>query len=317
LTASRPTLNQSAEAPALAVVERDVRSEEIADPPPVVIEDRGPTLRTDLRRAWQERGLIGPLGGRVLASRISGTKLGRLWLVIRPFMSSVGMALIFGGVLGVPTPNGIPYLVFFMTGMVCWRGFERFVFYSTRAFDFYRKLAKVFDVPLLLVPLAAGSYPAVEVAVYVGILVVSLAFYVVRDGVMYLQFGPGLLVAAAGFALALCMGIGISLWTSVLNAKARDTRLTMRYVLEFWLYLTPVIYPLSAIPATYQRIAEVNPMTAPVEMFKYGLLGTGEVPYGLLAYSLTFTVVMLLSGLWFFNREAYRSVDVLEDTDDS
>lgn len=318
MTAPRPTsLDRPAEGPALSVIEPQALEEQATEPAaPVVVEDVRRPIRTDLREAWRERRLLLPLGVRLLAKLIAGTKLGRLWLVIRPFMASLGMALIFGGVLGVATPNGIPYLVFFATGMLCWRMFERVVFFATRSFDLYGKLARTIDVPLLLVPLGATSYPAVEVAMYAAILIGSLLFYLVRDGAMYLQFGPGLLVGLAGLGLALAMAVGISLWTSVLNGKARDTRLTIRYVLEFWLYLTPVIYPLSAVPAAYQRLATLNPMTAPVEMAKYGLIGAGTVEPRLVAYSVAFTLVMLVSGLWFFNREAVRSITAQEAGDD-
>ena len=278
--------------------------------------DKPPGPFAIVRDAWRERALVPWLGTRVLVKLIWGTKLGPAWLVLRPLMDTLGKALIFGGVLQVAAPGGMPYFIFLLAGMIAWRLFERVVFYATRSFDFYRKSMRELDFPLLLAPIAAGAFPAVELAVYVTVFAGTILFYAVFMGQMWLQTGPELLLILPGMAIILIAAWGLGFWTSVLNGKARDTRLTMRYVLEFWLYLTPVVYPLSAVPPAYQWLATINPMTAPVEVVKLGLVGTGQVETYPLLWSITFAVLMLLSGLWFFSREAVRSVDLHGAVDD-
>lgn len=276
--------------------------------PVVHIEDARLSAWASVRAVWHYRGWLPWLGSDVLIRKIAGTKLGWLWLVIRPLMDSVGKALIFGGLLQVGAPNGVPYFVFMMVGMVAWRLFDRFVYYAARSFDIYSKLMKTFNFPLLLVPLAAGAYPAVEVGVYVLVLIGAVGFYAATDGVVYIQFSPVTLVSLVGFALMILIAWGISLWVSVLNGKARDTRLLIRYVLEIWLYVTPVVYPLTSLPPAFKALAALNPLTAPVELVKLGLIGAGRVESLPLAWSCAFAALMILSGLWFFNREASRSI---------
>jgi lipopolysaccharide transport system permease protein len=138
----------------------------------------------------------------------------------------------------------------------------------------------------------------------------------VADGDLYLQAAPQLLLALPGFLIVMAMAIGMSLWTSVLNAKARDVRYLLRYVLPVWLYLTPVVYPASLVPADYRWLTWLNPMSGPIELIKVGLLGTGEVAAAALISGVGFAAVAMGSGLWFFSREAPRSIE-REEPDDA
>ncbi len=285
-----------------------------ADRPEVVVRDARDTVRSSIRHAWAERHLAPRLGVRVLVKRIAGTKLGLSWLVIRPVMETVGMTLLFGGLLQVPAPGPVPYFLFVLAGLTGWRLFERTVYFQTRSFDLYRKMMKGVAFPLLLIPIAAAAFPAVEIAVYLLVFVVSVLVFLLVDGQLYLQIDT--LALIAGFALIITSAFGLGFWTSVLNAKARDVRLGIRYVLQFWLFLTPVVYPLSALPKAYEWIAAVNPMTAPIELVKSGLLNVGNVRPDDLLLSVCFAAVMLASGLWFYAREARRSIDVLGELEE-
>ena len=276
----------------------------------VTVADTPPGVWTLVREAWRERRLAPQLGTRVLLKLIWGTKLGAWWLVLRPTMDTLGKALIFGGLLGVAAPGGVPYFVFLLAGLIGWRLFDRIVLYATRSFDMYRKLMTQIDFPLLLTPLSSAAFPLVEVSVYVAVFLGAVLFFLVLHGQLYLAFGVESLMAVGGLAILVSAACGIGFWTSVLNGKARDTRLVMRYVLEFWLYLTPVVYPLTAIPPAYRVLFEANPLTAPIEMVRLGLLGTGEVGLYPALWSIAFAAIAVTSGLCFFSREARRSVDI-------
>ena len=303
-------IRRALEPPARSVEAGDRRLAGIDPATTVTVTDTPPGVWTLVRETWRERRLAPRLGTRVLLKLIWGTKLGAWWLVLRPTMDTLGKALIFGGLLGVAAPGGVPYFVFLLAGLIGWRLFDRIVLYATRSFDMYRKLMTQIDFPLLLTPLSSAAFPLVEVSVYVAVFLGAVLFFLVLHGQLYLAFGVESLMAVGGLAILVAAGCGIGFWTSVLNGKARDTRLVIRYVLEFSLYLTPVVYPLTAIPPAYRVLFEANPLTAPIEMVRLGLLGTGEVGLYPALWSIAFAAIAVTSGLWFFSREARRSVDI-------
>jgi lipopolysaccharide transport system permease protein len=112
-----------------------------------------------------------------------------------------------------------------------------------------------------------------------------------------------------GLLLLLLMGLSIALWTSPYAARARDVRFGLRYTLGIWYFLTPVIYPLGAIPSTFEVLARLNPATAPIELVKFGLFGTGKVPYTSLWVTLAFSAVVAGGGMWFFGRHEEAAAD--------
>jgi len=286
-----------APAPARAPAGPDAASEVRYRPP-------RPSVPGVVRDAWRSRHLVRPMGFRVVAKMYAQTKLGRSWLVIRPAMDVGGSALIFGGVLGVSARDGTPYVIFLVVGLAGWRLFERTVYWSTRSFDRYARYTRRFVMPLLLLPIAGAAPALVEFCVYSGIVLLIAAGYLAFDGTLWLESGPQLLAGAGGLVLCLAMGLGLSLWTSVLNARTRDVRHTMRYVLQIWMFVTPVLYPLSQLPAGFRPLAQANPMTSPIELVKYGFLGAGDVQLVPVVTSVAAILAVLAGGLWFFSRQA-------------
>jgi lipopolysaccharide transport system permease protein len=292
---------------------------DIAPAPAVVVQPYRPRVGELLRESWRQRGLIPRIGIRATVKGYSSTRLGRTWLVLRPTLSIFAMSLLFGAVLDAPS-NGVPYAIFLLAGMLGWMSFERFVFWATRSFNVYRRLASNLQFPLLLVPTASAIPAAIELCVIAGLLLVTTGVFWVTDGTFYLDLGPKLLLAAAGLALGVGLAWGLGLWLSVLNAMARDVRLTLRYALMIWMYVTPVIYPVSALPHGWRFLATVNPVAAPVELIKEGLVGAGNVTLEAVLVSVGVTLVACASGLWFFTRVAPTAVGAgaegEEDDDD-
>jgi lipopolysaccharide transport system permease protein len=266
--------------------------------------DPVPSLGSTIREAWRSRSILVPMGQANVSAMFAMTKVGRGWLVVRPFADVVGKAFLFGAVLGVAGAGGVPYFLMMLVALIAWRTFDRALFIGTRSFDQFSRLMRQFDLPLLLVPTAGLAPIVVHVGIYVVILALALAYYAIADGTLYLQLDLGLLVGLAGFALCVVCGWSLVLWTSVFNAYTRDTRQAIRYVLQFWLYLTPVLYPLSQLPSSLEPLAHANPMTAPIEMVKAGLIDAGTVNTGGLVWSLAFVTLVLASGLVFFSRKA-------------
>jgi lipopolysaccharide transport system permease protein len=257
-----------------------------------------------VRQSWESRHLFGALAVRMAAVRFSRTKFGRAWFFIRPFMTLIGMTLLFGGILGVSPSADVPYLVFLVFGLVGFHFFQFAVFWSTVSFDRYGRLLRKLDFPLLPVPIAATSIAFIDLAAYLVIGLGIVGYYLAADGTMYLEFGVRMLLAVLGLALCFLLAVGIGLFTSIFNAHARDVRYSIPYILQFWFFLTPVVYPLSEVPADYRTLAQLNPMTAPVDLIKEGLLGIGEVEVWSVGWSLGLTLTICAAGVVFFSRYA-------------
>jgi lipopolysaccharide transport system permease protein len=262
------------------------------------------SIRRSVGDAWRSRHLLPPFSLNVVSRMYTRTYLGRAWIFLRPALDALGGALLFGAVLRVTSQDGTPYLLFFTAGILGWRVFERTVLWVTRSFDRLGRIVRRVEIPLLLVPLAGSSPALVDLAAYLIVLVLMVLGYVVLEGEMWLQLGPETLIGVAGLALCIVFGLAIGLWTSVVNAHARDIRHVLRYVLQIWMFITPVIYPVTRLPSDLQPLAQANPMAAPIAMVKRGLLGSGEIELLPTVWSVTFIGLSLLAGLWFFSRRA-------------
>ena len=275
-----------------------------------VIEPRRQGLGERLRELRQYRRLLRYFGTRALDKLTARTVLGRWWLLLRPTLDVVIATVIFGGVLNIPSID-VPYPVLFIAGATCWRLFENSLLWTTRSLELNRKLISKVYFPRLLLPFAALAPALVEFAIYITFLLVAITIASLADGELYLRVGPELLGSAAALVMAVAFALGIGLWTSVLGANTRDVRFSLNYILGFWFFLTPVIYPLSMIPASYRTVAALNPMTPIVELFKWGLLDAGEVrPVGLL-FAGVVIVATWAGGLSFFSRAEAEAVDRL------
>ena len=280
---------------------------EAVDPEVELVLDRPGPWRM-MRETWRVRQVIPRVGIRVIIKGISGTKLGRAWLVLRPVIGIFGMALIFGAVLDTPS-QGLPYLVFLLFGTHAWLTFERSSFWGVRSFDMYRRIARTFNFPMLVVPVAGLIPAAIEWCVIGSIATVTLVVFSVLDGTMYLEVGPQLLLVPVAYTLLVLVGLTVTLWLAPLNARARDVRIVYRIMLQPWMFITPVVYPASQLPAGLAFLATINPVAAPVEMVRYGLFDRGTVEMGALAVTLITIVVLGSTGLWFFTREAPEILD--------
>ena len=277
----------------------------------VVIEPRGLTLDARFGELWQRRRLIGFFWKRSLERRYLRTWLGWIWLPLKPIIETGSRVFVFGGVLSIPTQHGIPYLVFFLVGMSAWGLFEETTYWATRSLEMNRSLLRKVYVPRLAVLLGGTSIGIVNFLIYVAITTIAIVCYGIFDGVHYLSFEPRLLLTLAGLGLLLLLAVSLGLWLAPLGAQARDVRMALRYATSFWFFLTPVVYPLSKVPSGLRPFADFNPVTAPVELVKHGLLGVSGPPAQSLITTLVFVTVALVGGLWFFGRAEVLAADAL------
>jgi lipopolysaccharide transport system permease protein len=276
----------------------------------VVVEPRPDGLVRRGGEVWRYRRLLPYFGKQALGRLYFRTKLGWLWVPIRPILEVGTRALVFGSLLKAPS-NGLPYFLFFVVGTTGWTLFSRALWWMTRSVEVNRKIVRKLYFPRLLMPLGSLIAAFIEFGIYIALCAVAVLYYVLTDGQTYLSFGVNTLLLVAACVVMLAFAIGIGLVTAVLGSHGRDTRFTLAYVLNFWFLLTPIIYPLSSLEGGFRTAAELNPMTAPIEMFRMGVFDIGELPSLALCSSLGSTLVVLAFGSWFFSRSEASATDAL------
>lgn len=277
-----------------------------------VIEPRQHGSFARLRELWSYRYLWWFFASAAVTSLYRRSMLGWLWLLIR-VVAPIGLnALVFGNMLDQARKvEHAPYLLFFLCGMIAWTVFERSLYFVTLSVEKNRRLVTRVYFPRLILPVSSVAPGLLYLAILIVVLVITVVGFYQRDGVWYVTLSPRLFVSAAAIAAALLFAVAIGLWTSVLQARFRDVRYAMRYVTPFWFLLTPVVYPMSEISDRYPWLVTLNPMAPIVEAFKWGTLGGGVFPTTAAATSLGLIVVIMATGLWYFNREEAGSVDKL------
>jgi len=285
-------------------------SNELTAPPAEewVIEPRGRSAWSQLREVWTYRRLFGYFGKRSVERRYRNTVLGPAWLIIRPVFPIAVRTLVFGGVLGVNSP-GVPYFLFTMVGSSVWDLFSGCLMWSTRSLQLNRGFIGRLYFPRVIVPAATMALAFLNFLIMLGIMAVALGYYYYTDHRLYLAPPGNMLWALGAVIVSATLALGIGLWTSPMNAQYRDVRFTLSYILEFWALLTPVMYPLSHIPAKYHWIVFLNPLAGVVQAFKWGVLGIEELNVTAFVIDIGITLLVLLSGLWYFTRVESQAVD--------
>ncbi len=267
--------------------------------------------RSGIRRyfgdTWHHRAAFGYFVKRYIRKRTGRTFFGYLWFVL-PYVVPLFLgSLVFGGILGVGVP-GIPYLLYFSVTLGTWVLFSQTAYLCTRSLEITRSEVRRLYVPRLIPLAAAVTLPTLAFVFYTAMMFAVTGFYVITRGDFYLQLRPATLLVPVALAMLVVFGWAVALWFSTLAPRARDVRRLAGYVIGVWYFLTPVMYPLSQIPAGWQFLANVNPITAPIELVKDGWLNAGDVTaLGVLMY-FAWLAVALVGGLIIFIPKERRDV---------
>ena len=259
---------------------------------------------------WRYRRMLWFLASRTVKDRYEGMTLGIFWLFARPLIPILVGGFVFGGLLGLPS-DGVPFILFFMTGVVPWTLFERSILWGTKCLNQHRNLLKKLYFPRLISPIASIAPAAADFVIYMLLLCGVGLFYLWKDGVLYLRLGPSLLVALLMSVLAVFSALSVIFWTCVFQTRHAETRFTLRYFMQFWMYLTPVFYPISVIPPEHRWLVYINPMASVVATFRWGVIGVGEVPLVPLATSIVVAIAAMAAGIWFFTVNEPSTIDRL------
>jgi lipopolysaccharide transport system permease protein len=271
-----------------------------------------PTFRIDppsrwtaigFRELWEYRELLYFLTWRDIKVRYKQTALGAAWAIIQPVFMMVVFSLFFGRLAGVPS-DGIPYPIFTFCALLPWQLFAHALTESSNSLVANERLITKVYFPRLAVPLSAVLGGLVDFCIAFVILLALMAYY---------RIAPGwAIVTLPGFILlAIATALGVGLWLSALNVQYRDVRYTINFLMQFWLFATPVAYPSSIVPARWRILYGLNPMSGVVEGFRWALLGKSDPPGAMLWVSIAVVILILSGGLFYFRRMEQQFADVV------
>jgi lipopolysaccharide transport system permease protein len=256
-----------------------------------------------IRELWDYRELLYFLVWRDVKVRYKQTVLGAAWAVIQPFFMMVVFSLFFGRLAHMPS-DGFPYPVFTFCALLPWQLFAHALTESSNSIVANERLITKVYFPRLVVPIAAVLGGLVDFFIAFVILLGMMAYYRIVPGWTIVAL-PGLILLAIATALA------VGLWLSALNVQYRDVRYTINFLVQVWLFATPVAYPSSIIPQRWRPLYGLNPMAGVVEGFRWALLGKTDPPGALLWVSVAVVILLLIGGLYYFRRMEQQFADVV------
>jgi lipopolysaccharide transport system permease protein len=254
-----------------------------------------------LDELWEYRDLLYFLAWRDIKVRYKQTALGAAWAVIQPFFTMVVFSLFFGKLAGLSS-DGVPYPLFSYAALVPWTFFANGLAQSSDSLVGSANLVRKVYFPRLAIPIAAIVSGAVDFCIAFVVLLAMMPYFGVTPtaNVVWLPL----------FALlAVVTSLGVGLWLSALNVQFRDVRYVVPFIIQFWLFATPIAYSSSLLKEPWRTIYGINPMAGVVEGFRWALLGTNSAPGRMVAVSSAVAVVVLIASAYYFRRMEHTFAD--------
>lgn len=274
----------------------------------MTIEPRRGWLDLRLHELWAARDLVMLFVWRDFVSVYKQTILGPLWYLIQPLLTTLVFTVIFGRIAALPT-DGLPQFLFYLSGTVVWSYFAECLNKTSQTFITNANLFGKVYFPRLAAPVSILISNLITFAIQFALFLGFVVYYMLSGaGVQpnaWALLTPFLLLIMAG------LGLGFGVIVSSLTTRYRDLRFLVTFGVQLWMYATPVIYPVSAIPERFQPLILANPLTPVVEAFRYAYLGAGTVNGPMLAYSALVTLIVLFVGLLLFNRTEATFMDTV------
>jgi len=271
--------------------------------PITIIEPKKGWVPIDLKEIWDYRELLYFLTKRDIKVRYKQTVLGGLWAIIQPVFMMVVFTLFFGRLAKMPS-DGIPYPIFVYAGLLPWTYFANAVSASGNSLVGSANLITKVYFPRLIIPASASL---------AGLLDFFIAMLVMGAMMIYYHFVPniGILLFPLLVGLTFLCAVGVGLWLSALNVQYRDIRYVIPFLIQLWMFVSPVIYPVSMVKEKYQWLLALNPMGGVIKAYRASLLGHIPIDWFLLGISTGIIFVLFLSGLYYFRRMEKTFADVV------
>jgi len=273
-----------------------------------VIKPQNKLLEVDFKEIWQYRDLFSMFVKRDIITQYKQTILGPTWFFIQPALTTLMYMIVFGGIAGIST-DGLPQPMFYLAGIVCWQYFADCLNKTSTTFTTNQNIFGKVYFPRMIVPLSTVASNLVRMGIQFMLFVAVYVYYIII-GVhvapnSYILLLPLLILMLAGLSL----GFGIII--SSMTTKYRDLTILFTFIVQLWMYATPIIYPLSTMSPKRQWLMALNPVTSIVEAFKYGTMGVGTFNWGQLGYSFGFMIVLLTIGIVVFNKVQRSFMDTV------
>jgi len=285
---------------------KDIGEESVGVVPHLVIEPNRSRLAFDLRDLWRYRELFYFLTWRDIKVRYKQTALGAAWAIIQPLFTMLLFTLLFGRLAGLPSDN-IPYPLFAFAGLLPWTFFSNAISNSGNSLVGSSHLITKVYFPRVIIPAASVLAGLVDFCFAFAVMAILMVIYRVVPG-------PSFLLLPFLVALTTLLAFGVGMWLSALNVRFRDIRYVIPFLIQFWMFATPIIYPASMMPERYRPLLALNPMTGIIEGYRVALLGGvngAPVNWGSLGASAVITVVILVYASWDFRRMEKSFADIV------
>lgn len=275
---------------------------ELPEKPLVTIEPSKAWVPLDLRGLWAYRELLYFLTWRDVKVRYKQTALGVAWAIIQPLLTMLIFTLFFGQLAGVPS-DGIPYPIFAYAGLLPWTFFSNSVTGSGNSLVGNSNLITKVYFPRMIIPGAAVAAGLVDFAIAFVLLIGLMIYYKITVTWAVLMLAPLSL-------LTTLLALGVGMWLSALNVKYRDIRYALPFLMQLWMFLSPIIYPVSMLPSNWRWMLELNPLTGIISGFRAALFGRA-FDWMALGISTGITLVFLVYAAFSFRRMEKRFADIV------
>ena len=274
-----------------------------ASRPETVIEPPRPWVPLDLRELWDQRELIYFLAWRDIKVRYKQTALGASWAILQPIFGMIVFSVFFGRLGHIPS-DGLPYPLWSFAGLVPWTFFAQGLTQASNSLVLSQNLLRKVYFPRLAIPIATVLSAALDLALAFIVLVGMMVFYGIQPT-------PRALAVLPLAVLAFVAALGAGLWLAALSVRYRDVRYIVPFLVQFWLFATPIAYPSSLLPPPWRTVYAINPMTGVVEGFRWALLGANTTPGAMLVVSTVTAMLVLVGGAYYFRRTEHTFADLV------
>lgn len=273
-----------------------------------VIKPKTNLFELNLKELFKYKDLIFMFVKRNFKRQYKQTVLGPLWYIINPLITSVLFTLVFGTIAKIST-DGVPQFLFYMSGNIIWQYFATCLTSTSSTFTSNSRLFGKVYFPRLTMPISTVIFSAISFLVQFVIFIVFLIYFVAIGETVapngYMLLLPLLLLHTAA------LGLGFGIITSSLTTKYRDLSILVGFGVQLWMYITPVVYPLSTLSSKMKPLIMLNPMSAIVNNFRFAFLGSGQMEWGYWGVSAVITAVVLFVGIVIFNRVEKTFMDTV------
>lgn len=263
----------------------------------------------NLKEVWRYRDLIGLFTKRTFVVMYKQTILGPAWIFLTPLFNSIVQAFVFGGIAGIGT-DGIPTLLFYLCGNAIWTFFSSCLVKNANTFTANSGVFGKVYFPRLTTPISNVLSSAINFCVQMTLVFVLLVYYLIR-GEVHPNWSAWLMIPVEVLHLGI-LGMGCGIIVSSMTTKYRDLSILVEFGASLWMYLTPVVYPLSTADQGWMRTALMcNPVTSAVEMLRYAILGQGTLHWGFYGLSWGMTIGLFVLGVMIFNKVERTFMDTV------